>query len=278
MKRLYFDKKVMLKDRNGFKAPIFASMLFEYLNYRMSIKRQNAIQSPFIQQFYSQVIADVHRSIDPEIESLRRQLKNNHQKIIVNDLGAGSRISKSNQRNIRSIAKHAAMSPKQGQLLSQLIKTYQLKEILELGTSLGIGTAYLSGQTNSVSVTSIEGCQNIARLAKKNLEQLNRKNVFIKVGDFDKVWDELGEQKYDLIYLDGNHREKPTMRYFNRAVDQLKGKGFIVVDDIRWSKEMKNAWEIMKRDERLNMSIDFFRFGILTHVPDEQKKHFTLKY
>ena len=253
-------------------------MLFEYLNYRKSGIAQRSSTSPFIQQFYVNVISKVHLAADNEIESLRCRLKKAKEKIEVNDLGAGSRISKSNIRSVRSIVKHAAISAKQGQLLRQLVNAYQLNEILELGTSLGIGTAYLSGHSNSVSVTSIEGCENIALLAKKNLEQLNRKHVLIKVGDFDDVWNELANQKYDLIYIDGNHLEKPTLRYFNRAMNQLKENGFIVVDDIRWSKEMKNAWKKMKSDERMNISMDFFRFGILTHAKGEQKKHYTIKY
>ena len=211
-----------------------------------------------------------------QIEQLRCTLKKNHAQIQVKDLGAGSKKNNSNSRKISTIVASAAMPKKQGQLISRLVQSYELKNILELGTSLGIGTAYLTGNQSDIRVTTIEGCPTIAAYAKKHFEQLDLQNVVVKVGDFEHVWEALELQNFDLIYIDGNHRKEPTLRYFERALDQISAKGFIVVDDIYWSREMKAAWEEMKSNPQLNVSMDFFRFGILTRWPGESKQNFIL--
>jgi hypothetical protein len=49
------------------------------------------------------------------------------------------------------------------------------------------------------------------------------------------------------------------------------------LDDIYWSKEMEIAWNKIKADERINVSIDLFRMGIVCKRPGQRKEDFVVK-
>src|SRR5690349_17253388 len=101
------------------------------------------MHSPFIYDFIRSVLND--RSSYPayqQVEKLRQDLLGNSTKIRVKDFGAGSSVDPSDERSIASIAKNAAKPKKYGQLLYRMVKKYQPRHIIELGSSLGITTTY----------------------------------------------------------------------------------------------------------------------------------------
>jgi hypothetical protein len=62
--------------------------------------------------------------------------------ITITDLGAGSNISRSNQRSSEKHCSNSAKELKYGRLLHRLVAHFQPKEMAELGTSLGVSALY----------------------------------------------------------------------------------------------------------------------------------------
>ena len=65
-----------------------------------------------------------------------------------------------------------------------MVQYYQPENILELGTSFGITTAYLACGNEGAKVYTCEGAKQIASIAEKNFTQLNIKNITLVQGDF----------------------------------------------------------------------------------------------
>ena len=84
--------------------------------------------------------------------------------------------------------------------------------------------------------------------------------------------------KYDFIYIDGNHKKSPTLRYFKMLLNHLSENGLMIFDDIHWSEEMEEAWNIIVEDPIITVSIDIFKFGIVSKRKGQRKEHFILKY
>ncbi len=238
----------------------------KYVRYYLTASngKGHGIHSPFVFDFVRRVLNDA--TPYPEyasIERLRRQLEKDRALLQIEDMGAGSAVNATRQRSIGELAKHAAKPAKLGQLLFRITRYYQAGAILELGTSLGLSTAYLAA--GKAEVFTIEGAPAVAAVAERNFRSLGAENIDLTVGNFDDVLEATLDRAgiVDLAFVDGNHRLEPTLRYFNSLMQRSSASSVLIFDDIHWSPEMEEAWESIKQDSRVYLTIDLFFIGLV---------------
>ncbi len=258
------------------------SSKYIYYLFTASNGKGHGIHSPFVFDFVINVLnARSHPEVFRKIEKLRASLLKNNETIPVTDFGAGSALDPHSERKISDIARHAAKPAKYGRLLYRLADHYQCREILELGTSLGLSTAYLASPPLVMKITTLEGAELIAARAKQNLESLSLPTVQIITGNFDNTLALSLEKnpKPDLVFFDGNHRKEPTLRYFRQCLSTADENSIFVFDDIHWSAEMEEAWQEICKTEAVTCSIDLFFVGIVFFRKDfREKQAFTIRY
>lgn len=260
----------------------------KYLQYlkRASNGKGHGIHSPFVFSFIKEVLNDREPyACYPQIEVLRRVLLNDDRVIQVEDFGAGSRVNPTNERKIADIASSALKSKKFGRLLFRMAHRYQPKTILELGTCFGVTTAYLANGNKNAEVLTMEGAAAIADVARHNFSELSLLNIDLIQGNFDDTLPLLLEQlnaagkSLDFVFIDGNHRQEPTLRYFNAMLPLLNEDSVVIFDDIHWSQEMEDAWHAIQRDPRVTLSLDLFFIGIVFFRPENKiKQHFSIRF
>jgi predicted O-methyltransferase YrrM len=242
----------------------------------------HGIHSPFVYDFVRRVMIDKRNFYAySQVEALRKKLLQNDTVIGVEDFGAGSTISKTDQRSIASIARHAAKSGKWAQLLFRIVNYYQPKTILELGTSLGISTAYMAMANPQARIITAEGSTAIAGQAKRNFEALHCRNIEQVTGNFDDTLPGIltALPQLDLAFIDGNHRYEPTVRYFNQLLPNLHTGSIVIFDDIHWSADMERAWHEIKENQAVRLSIDLFFIGLVFFSDQfKVKQHFTIRF
>ena len=256
----------------------------KYLSYfwKASNGKGHGIHSPFIFHFISKVLNN--QKVYPEydrVEKLRNELLNNQSVLSIEDLGAGSASNQTKQRAIASIAKNAAKTKKYGQLLFRMVKEYQPNTILELGTSLGITTSYLSLAKPEAKLVTLEGACEIAAIAGKNLKSLGLQNITMVDGNFDNILSTVvcGLSSVDFAFIDGNHRREPTERYFNELLPKTHNDSILIFDDIHWSSGMEQAWQTIKDHPSVQCSIDLFFIGIIFFKQEfREKQHFCIRF
>lgn len=252
---------------------------FQYCKYLLRSFHLHGIHSPFVYQINETIFKENAKlyAFD-EVESIRSKLLLTSKKINVQDLGAGSQANNSNERTIQDIAKYALKSPRKAQLLFRLAYAFKPTNIIELGTSLGISTAYLAKACPIARITTIEGSPEVAKVAIINFEKLNLQNVHQVVGNFDnRLEDELNRIKeVDFVFFDGNHKKAPTLSYFKTCLNYANEESLFIFDDIYWSKEMTEAWEEIKKHPSVTVTIDCFEMGLVFFKKDQAKEHFTV--
>jgi predicted O-methyltransferase YrrM len=238
--------------------------------------------SPFVFQFISEVLND--RKEYPEynkVEGFKKSLLKDRSIINYKDPGAGSSVLKDKCRTVAAIARNAAKPKKYGRLIYRIARYYNSRNILELGTSLGLSTAYLALSSGHANVISIEGVEPIAERAKSNLSRLGIDNARIITGNFDErliaVMDSM--PVLDLGFIDGNHRREPTLEYFSLLLQKTNEDSILIFDDIHWSREMEEAWNCIKSHQRVTCSIDLFFLGIVFFRPEfREKQQFLIRF
>lgn len=257
-------------------------MIFKITSYLQFLKKstnQHGVHSPFVfdlitKCFYNKTAISKLKLIT----DYRNDLLQNKQKIEVTDFGKGSRVFKSNFREISKIAKVAGISKKRSELLIQLVTYLKLNNILEVGTSLGIGTASMHIGNPKGNITTLEGCPKTLQVAKKQFKKFGFNSVNFIEGDFKTTLPEsLKGTSYDLVYFDGNHQKKPTLDYFKQSLNAIHNNSVFVFDDIHWSKEMTEAWEEIKKYPKVTVTIDTYFWGFVFFRKEQPKEHFTIR-
>ncbi len=256
----------------------------KYLSYYFTASngKGHGIHPPFIYDFVTHVLND--KKAYPAyniVEQLRHHLLENHTNIEVEDFGAGSTTKATNQRSISSIAKNAAKPKKLAQLIHRIVKHYECRNIIELGTSLGISSSYMAMANEFGRVITCEGSAAIATIAKENFKKLFLQNISLLEGEFSTSYNKALEEMptIDLLFIDGNHKYQPTIDYFNKALPHLHNDSIIIFDDIHWSAEMENAWSEIKKHDAISESIDLFFIGITFFRKDQKaKQDFVIRF
>jgi predicted O-methyltransferase YrrM len=260
---------------------------FATLRFYFSAKTLYQLHSPFVFDLANAVIEDSRYFYAFDgIEHLREKMLSNSTRIEFQDFGAGSKRGlrdenpnpdNINTRTIASIASNSGSSRGQSQRLFLLAHHLQTKKMLELGTSLGIGSMYLAAAVGDGYLISLEGSSKCADIARVNLKTLEINNAKVVTGSFDKTLiSALTElNSIDLVFLDGNHRLEPTLAYFETCLKYAHDKTVFVLDDIFWSKEMTLAWETLKNHPRVTLSVAFSDISMVFINPDfKVKQHF----
>lgn len=265
----------------GVYSPFKLASKFAAYWVKASNDRGHGVHSPFVFDFITHVLND-KKSYDcyAEIEALRRQLLADTTMLAVEDLGAGSRTGSTRQREVRSIARSALKPKKFGQLLHRIARYYQAGQVLELGTSLGITSSYLAAAGNT-TLNTMEGAPAVAAVACSNFKKLGLQNIQLTVGNFDETLQPLlaAIKRTDIVFIDGNHREEPTLRYFKLLLPHCHNDSILIFDDVHWSAEMEQAWETIKADENVRLTIDLFFIGLVFFKKEfKVKQHFTIRF
>ena len=203
------------------------------------------------------------------------------QVINVEDLGAGSAVIKSNKRRVCDIARSSLRSKKNSQLLFRVVNHFQPQTILELGTSFGITTAYLASGNSNARIFTCEGAGSVANLARQGFHELGLKNIELVEGDFAQALPSVLSKltTVDLAFIDGNHRKQPTLEYFAQLVNLSTKSTILIFDDIHWSREMEEAWAVIKQDPKVTLTIDLFFTGLVFFDPAfRTPQHFTIRF
>lgn len=254
----------------------------KYIRYYFTAGNRHDVHSPFVFSLIEDVLLDkTPHAAFGEIEQLRKQLLASTETLQVTDLGAGSLISSGNERKVSDITRYAAKQPKFGQLFYRLAQYLQPKQLLELGTSMGLSTAYMAKAVPGAQVYTIEGCPNIAARARKNFDALQLHNITQVTGNFDTVLPDVLRQiqRPDWVYIDGNHRKEPTLAYFEQCLRHVHEYSLLIFDDIHWTPDMEAAWHTIQQHPQVTVTIDLFFIGLVFFRKDfKVKQHFTLKY
>lgn len=253
--------------------------IISYIRFLFNSTNHHGIHSPFVFDLITKCFYKKNNTFEnAAFKSYKRSLLNNHNVIEVTDFGAGSKIFKSNTREVSRVAKHAGIQTKRANLLIKITSYFKPNTILEFGTSLGMGTAALHiGNPNS-KISTLEGCENTAGIAIKQFEKFSFKNIDVYTGEFTKTLSTLKfENSLDMVYFDGNHQKEATLKYFNHCLNFINNDSFFIFDDIHWSKEMESAWQEIKLHPKVKVSIDTYQWGIVFFRKEQEKEHFIIR-
>lgn len=252
-----------------------------YFLHLLQAKRGgHGVHSPFVYELCEQVFYNTDQFyIFNKLNLLRKHLLIDQRQLQIEDFGAGSHTLNGKSRKVADIAQKGISSKKQSELLFRLIQHLKLKAGIELGTSLGLNTLYLAEAVGTGTVVSIEGSTALHKFAKALAEKNTNREIQFIAGKFDDVLPQLLNtlSTLDFVYVDGNHREDATLRYFEMFLPKTHNNSVLVFDDIYWSAGMTKAWQTICAHPKVKLSIDLYSTGLVFFREEiKEKQHLKL--
>ena len=234
----------------------------------------HGVHSPYMFDFFQNVIYEkMPFYCFEKIENQRNILENDYNILEIKDLGT----LKSRIERVGDVARRSLKSPRYAQMLFRAVNFSKSSTVLELGSSLGITTAYLASPPSVVRCLTMEGSPEIAKQARKNFKALNINNIEIVEGNIDDTLQPTLDkyfEKIDFVFIDANHKCEAVMRYFQAILPRLTENSALIIDDIYWSKDMTAAWNMIKDYESVSCTIDLFQMGFVFFNKNLPKKHY----
>jgi predicted O-methyltransferase YrrM len=257
------------------------SKAWRYANFYVSAKSIRRIHSPFVFDFLENIVFNTSPYyIFKPLSSYRDFLSLNKTFVNIEDFGAGSTYTKNNGRKVSSILRQSVKSKKYAELIFRVIQNSKPQTMLELGTSLGLTSMYIAKAHKKGKLISIEGSKEIAEVARKGFNKFKCNNIIQIIGKFD---DELPKllgryNQIDFAFIDGNHQEVATIKYFELLVKHINEDSIIIFDDIHWSVGMEKAWNHIINHSSVTLSLDLFEMGIVFFFNRNQKEHHLIRF
>ncbi len=248
------------------------------------------VHSPHVMDFVEVVFRDDRQYYAfGLIRAVRRYWSGRPGRVTLQSLGAPSMTTSRNERSVRSLVATNAISDRSGRFLFRLALWLRARNILEFGTNAGISTLYLHLADTRARLVTVEGNPAVAALAKETFARVRTgPHLHPYVGLFQE-WlatqlatalpptDAAGQPTtLDLFFLDGDHREEPTLAYVQRLLPLAGPNSVFVIADIHWSAGMEAAWRQLQRLPEVTASVDVYHFGLLFFRPGLAGPHLSL--
>jgi len=240
----------------------------------------HGIHSPFVFDLVRKCFYDETNYPEYSIlKDYRNSLLQNKETIEVTDFGAGSKVFKSNTREISKIAKTAGITSKNAELLFRISKYFQPEKVLEIGTSLGLATSALTLGNKNSEIITLEGCAETSKVAQQQFKKFGLTNIDPIITEFTDYLNSpnLKSEIINLIYIDGNHQKEATLQYFDLLLPTITNDTVWIFDDIHWSSDMESAWKTIKKNPKVTVTIDTFQWGFVFFRREQKKEDFVIR-
>ncbi len=210
-------------------------------------------------------LCEADRERIAEIERQRQALLGRDDPLLDGSLGEGGIYDANNTvRDACAVSKNAKFL----HFLFSIVRSLAPKTVLELGTNVGISSAYLAAALmangRDARIVTLDSSAYRQRLAKHVHGNVGLTNVDYVQGLFSDTLkptlDDIGP--VDLAFIDGHHQYQPTLDYFDAIIPASTDDAVFVFDDIIWSDGMKKAWTELQADPRLGLVVDLKSVGI----------------
>jgi hypothetical protein len=154
--------------------------------------------------------------------------------------------------------------------LFRVVRTIRPELAVELGTSVGISSAYQAAamRLNELGeLHTFDASGDRLRLAGELHERLGLGDIVIRHhGRFtDTLPRFLGSapRQIDYAFIDGHHDGPATIHYFEMLRPHLAPSAVVVFDDIRWSDGMRQAWASLRAHPSAGLVVDMLSVGVI---------------
>ncbi|UMB54793.1 class I SAM-dependent methyltransferase [Lutibacter sp. A64] len=167
------------------------------------------------------------------------------------------------------------ISKKQALLLIRIVSYFKPKSILELETSFGFNTVLLSIGNPKAAITTIKNSNTSLKKIEALFYNFKLSNITLLNDCLKNVL--INNSQFDLVLFDKNHQKTILLNNFNECLAASHNDSVFIFKAINSSKGMQKAWEEIKNNPKVTITINTYFYGIVFFRTEQAKQHFTIR-
>lgn len=134
-------------------------------------------------------------------------------------------------------------------LIKQLIRMNNVKNILEIGTAIGYSAMQFASIDKDIHVTTIERDEDMILYAKDNIRQFGFDNQITLVeGNALEQFNHVNNNVYDMIFIDAAKAQ--SKKFFEIYTPLLKDRGLVITDNVLYHGFVSDIGIVRSRNVR----------------------------
>ncbi|MCD8269013.1 MAG: SAM-dependent methyltransferase [Parabacteroides sp.] len=233
-------------------------LLYRGIRYRGGY----GVHSPFVFNLIKKVIEERCSYYSfYDIELVRKQLLFRDAVITCPDRKKG----KMRSRTIGEIVECEAIKPKHGALLFRLTNYFKSKNILQLGTSMGLSTLYLTSYASGLRCIALENVPEFADIARIVFDKAARNPVDLRTGSYKDLLPQALEdiKEVDFVFFNTLYEQQNNVWLFNECIKHIHDGSVFVFEGIKASRRMREFWKEICAHPEVTVTIDLYSMGIV---------------
>jgi predicted O-methyltransferase YrrM len=208
-----------------------------------------------------------------EIERLRKQLLSKKETIAL------LRKGRTQLCPLAGIVGDEAIRPKQGALLFRLTNYFRPQHILQIGTSVGLATLYLTSYAQGLKCVTLEKTPAYASIARQVYEKGARTPIDLRLGDYRTLLPGILEEmkRLDFVFFNVPHDDNNHW-LFDTCMAYAWEETVFVFKGIKTSREMRRLWKTVCAHPGVTVTIDLFSMGIVFFNKKLHKRNYTVYF
>lgn len=234
-------------------------LLYRGVRYRKGY----GVHSPFVYNLITKVIEEPCPYYSfYDIELVRRQLIYRDTLISYPDRRQKGKLR---SRTIGQIVEREGIKAKHGALLFRLANYFKSKQILQLGTSMGLSTLYLTSYATDIRCIALENVPEFAGIAQISFEKAARNPIDLRTGSFRELLPQALKdmEKIDFVFFNTLYEQQNNDWLFETCLKRIQDETVFVFEGIKSSRKMREFWQKVCSHPEVTVTIDLYAMGIV---------------
>lgn len=238
--------------------------LYNYFLYKLKSTNEHGVHSPFVFDLVTNVI---YNNKDyycyKTIEAQRKILLDST--VVVGSLSVSETAKK-------------MYAEKYSKLLFRLVNYFQPNSVVLINDKLGVDSAYAASVSEHLKVYSFQENRELQKITASHLEQLKLKNVTLLYESQTTSLPDLLKQLSTLDFVVIHQKTKDeVLSVFYQCLEKANTSSVFVVSNVGLP-EFAEAWEEIKKNNQVTVTIDLFYMSIVFLRKEQVKEHFLIRF
>lgn len=159
---------------------------------------------------------------------------------------------------LSSFGRKQLVANKRNRLAFRMTNYFDAKNILEIGSSIGVNTLHLTAFSKQSKCICVEKNPKKRDVAEQLYSGYNHRIELLNDLPLLPL-----DTSFDCIYIDLNHFNTIPFCYLDELCRQCHTKSFIMVVGIRRNKEYNKIWRYLSSNKSRTVELDLFNIGII---------------